>query len=384
MMICKMKKFILATLVLVTTLVSCGTVENIENVNISGRFVGANVDSVYLERVSDNFAAPERIAAVALADNGAFSFDVSMAADESPRFYRLAFPAERRPVTLVVAPGDNITLEAAGDVFLNYEVEGSEESALIREFNREYFAASDRLALIAEHLASSRGYTEAEAYRAAQEAMKAQMRFVGTHRDRLAAFYALRHAVAEQYIPQLDGYGINIVHYRSVLEGLSERYPDSPYIAILEREIADMELVSELTSRIEMASYPELTLEDIYKKEHKLSELEGRVVLLYFWTSESALCNNINAELKSLYAKYHDKGFEAYLVSADSDIAAWIEAVRQQAHPWISVYAGNNAAVFTLFNVYQLPLAYIIDRDGNVNAVPLNMNSLEREVKSRL
>lgn len=379
-----MKRFLFALVAIASLLTSCGVEKGVKSTTISGRFVGSNIDSVYLERVADNFTTPERVGASALSDNGGFSFALELEEGASPRFYKLTFPNNGRAVTLVVAPGDQIELESAGDIFLNYEVTGSEESALIREFNREYFAASDHLALIAERLASSRGYTEAEAYRAAQEAMKAQMRFVGTHRDRLAAFYALRHAVAEQYIPQLDGYGINIVHYRSVLEGLSERYPDSPYIAILEREIADMELVSELTSRIEMASYPELTLEDIYKKEHKLSELEGRVVLLYFWTSESALCNNINAELKSLYAKYHDKGFEAYLVSADSDIAAWIEAVRQQAHPWISVYAGNNATVFTLFNVYQLPLAYIIDREGNVSAAPLNMSSLEREVKSRL
>lgn len=378
-----MKKFILATLVLVTTLVSCGTVENIENVNISGRFVGANVDSVYLERVSDNFAAPERIAAVALADNGAFSFDVSMAADESPRFYRLAFPEERRPVTLVVTPGDNITLEAAGDVFLNYEVEGSEESALIREFNREYFAACDMLARIAENLGTG-VYTEREAYRYAQQAIQAQVRFVGSHQENLAAFYAMRHNIPENYIPQLNGYGINIVHYRSVLEGLSKRYPNSPYIAILEREIADAEALADLADRVEVASFPDIELKDMYKVSHKLSSLNGKVVLLYFWTLESALCNNINAELKELYAKYHDDGFEVYHVAADGDEAVWIEAVRQQGHPWISVFAGNNPEVFSLYNVARLPMAYIIDREGNMTIGALDMETLEGKLRRLL
>lgn len=376
-----MKRLFFALVAISLLASSCGVQTNNENTTIRGRFVGANVDSVFLERVSDSFAKPERVGAVALSDNGGFSFSLAIDEDASPRFYKLTFPNNRRPVTLVVAPGDDISLESAGDVFLNYEVEGSEESALIREFNREYFALCDRLALIAENLAAQRGYTDADAYRAAQEAMKAQVRFVASNRDRIAAFYALRHSIAEQYIPQLDGYGINLVHYRTVLEGLLERYPDSPYIAILEREIAEAEAINDLANRVELASHPEIELEDIYKQSHKLSDLDGKVVLLYFWLSESALCNNINAELKALYERYHDEGFEVYHVSADGDIAQWVEAVRQQGHPWISVYGGANADVFTLFNVQQLPMAYIIDRDGNINHTTLALDELEREIK---
>lgn len=379
-----MKRLFFALVSVSLLAVSCGVQTGSENTTIRGRFVGANVDSVFLEQVSDNFARPERVGAVALSDNGGFSFSLAIDPDASPRFYKLTFPNNRRPVTLVVAPDDDINLESAGDVFLNYEVEGSEESALIREFNREYFAVCDRLALIAENLESQRNYTEADAYRAAQEAMKTQLRFVATNRDRLAAFYALRHSIAEQYIPQLDGYGISIVHYRTVLEGLLERYPDSPYIAILEREIAEAEAISDLANRVEIAAHPEIELEDIYKQSHKLSDLDGKVVLLYFWLSESALCNNINAELKALYERYHGDGFEVYHVSADGDIAQWVEAVRQQGHPWISVYGGANADVFTLFNVQQLPMAYIIDRDGNINHTSLALDELEREIKRRL
>jgi thiol-disulfide isomerase/thioredoxin len=119
----------------------------------------------------------------------------------------------------------------------------------------------------------------------------------------------------------------------------------------------------------------------MYKVSHKLSDLAGKVIMLYFWTSENAYCNNINAELKELYSKYHDKGFEVYHVAADRNEAAWIEAVRQQHHPWISVYGGKSADVFTLFGVDTLPKAYIIDRDGDVSVAPLNMDALEREIK---
>ena len=378
-----MKKYLIAALSFALLMVSCGGEQRGVNTTISGRFVGNTVDSVYLDKIADGVAAPERIAGVALQDNGGFEFSIAVA-EESPRFYRLTFSDSTRPITLVVAAGDEIRLEAAGDIFLNYEVEGSEESALIREFNRDYFAACDRLALIAERLGTATRYSEVEAYRAAQEAIKAQVRFVGANQGRLAALYALRHAVAEQYIPQLDGFGVTLAHYTSVLEGLKANYPESPYIALLEREVADQQAFMDVVNSVELVSYPDIELKDMYRKSHSLSSLSGGVTLLYFWISESAVCNNINADLKALYERYHDKGFEVYHISADGDEAMWIEAVRQQGHPWISVYGGQNADVFTLFNVETLPKAYLIDREGNVSVAPLNMSALERELKRLL
>ena len=66
-----MKKLLFAAVVAVM-FASCANVEQKSVTTISGRFVGSNVDSVYLERVSDTFATPERMAGVSLADNGSF------------------------------------------------------------------------------------------------------------------------------------------------------------------------------------------------------------------------------------------------------------------------------------------------------------------------
>lgn len=379
-----MKRFFLSTIAALT-LLSCSSDRTTHQTIVEGRFVGSNVDSVFLERVSDTFVTPERIAATALADNGAFRFAFDIEEGTSPRFYKLSFPDNTRPVTLVIAPGDNIRLEAAGDIFLNYTVEGSEESALIREFNDEYFASCDRLALIAETLAgTSKAIPEREAYIAARNAIQAQVRFVGTHHDKLAAFYAMRHNIAEQYIPQLNGYGITLAHYNTVLEGITKSYPDSPYIAIIEREIADAEALHTLSSNIEYTSYPDIELEDMYKVKHRLSSLDGKVIMLYFWTAESALCNSINADMKALYERYHDAGFEVYQVSADRDVSMWIEAVRQQRLPWISLFAAGRDDVFTLYNVVKLPMAYLIDREGNMSIAPLDVVELENEIKRHI
>lgn len=364
---------------------SCSTENKGVTTTISGRFVGSNIDSVFLERVSDSYTSVERVAAASLADNGAFSFEFEMS-ESSPRFYRLSFPDDKRPVMLVVAAGDNIELESAGDIFLNYEVEGSEESALIREFNRSYFVAGDRLAGIAENtLNSSRQFDrELSAYTAAREAITAQVSFVGAHQDCLAAFYALHQNVAESYIPQLAGYGITTAHRQSLLAGLSKSYPDSPYLAVLEREIEEDIAYAELASNVSFASFPDIELQDMFKKTYRLSDYEGQVVLLYFWSATDAMCNNINAELKSVYEEYHDRGFEIFQVSADSDMSLWISAVRQQKLPWVSLYGGNEHSVFSLYNVRQLPTAFLIDREGGIKVCPLNIDSLATEIEKML
>lgn len=382
-----MKRLFYAVLVAALMFAACTNSGRGVTTRISGRFVGSNVDTIYLERVADMSSAPERIAEGVIADNGAFSFEFDIEEGLSPRFYKLSFSGNTRPVTLVVEAGDDIVLESAGDIFLNYRVEGSEESALICEFNHAYFGACDRLARIAENIsAGGRAMSDLElqAFRTAQEAIQAQLRFVGANQGRLAAFYAVRHNVAEQYIPQLVGYGVTLIHYRAVLDGLLRNYPDSPYIATVEREIAEMERIAEISDSVEVVSYPDLELEDIYKDKHRLSSLDGKVVLLYFWSASDALCNNLNAELKPLYERYAARGFEVYHVSADMDKATWIEAVRQQRLPWISVFGGDNPEVFSLYNIAQLPASYLIDKEGNIEPCNYDIKGLEARLKREL
>jgi peroxiredoxin len=378
-----MKKLLFAISAMAIMLSSCSE-EPTTNTTITGRFVGSGVDSIFLERITDKFDKAEKMGAVALQDDGSFSFDLTIAEEESPRFYRLAFSDESRPVTLVVAPGDQIKLESAGNIFLNYSVEGSEESALIAQFSHDYFASVDELANIAENQLPATGNSrqlELRAYELAREAMLKQMRFVGSHQDCIASIYALHHRVAEQYIPQLEGQGINIVHYNSVLEGVKGKYPTSPYVDILERKVEESEAFARVLEGVQEVSYPDLELMDICGTKHKLSDLEGKVVLLYFWSVHNAKCNNLNADLKALYNEYHDKGFEIYHVSVDADKDSWVLAINAQNLPWSSLYTGGDVRVVELYNVEKIPTTYIINREGDITAVEENIENIKREVK---
>lgn len=354
---------------------------------VRGRFVTDRVDSVFLERISDDYDAVTRVGATRLSDDGSFEFKFAMDNATTPSLYRLSFDSNVRPITLVIAQGDDIYIDSVGDLFLNYEVQNSEESKLIEQFNKEYYASVDRLANLSEQIARGGNNVvqlNMQAYIAAKDAMQAQVRFVGSHQQSLAAFYASRQHVVEEYVPMLEGKGISTPHLQALKLGLEEHYPESPYIKLLEGEIEEAQALALLAENVTETAYPNIVLDDMYKEKHSLSDLDGNVILLYFWSAELPLCNNINAELKELYEKYHEDGFEVYHVSVDGSRALWIEAVRAQQLPWTSLFGGNDPQLFTLYNIVELPMAYIISRDGTIDTCSLDPKTLESEIKSRI
>ena len=149
----------------------------------------------------------------------------------------------------------------------------------------------------------------------------------------------------------------------------------------MERKVGESEAFARVLEGVHEVSYPDLELMDIRGTKHKLSELEGKVVLVYFWSALNAMSNNLNADLKALYNEYHDKGFEIYHVSVDTDKDSWVLAINAQNLPWPSLYTGGDARVVELYNVEKIPTTYIINRDGDISSVKEDIESIKREVK---
>ena len=368
-------KRLLSIFVISVVALACGSNDKSQTVatTISGCLESDDVKSISLVRVSDDLQTTAIIATTAVGSGGAFSFELGIKADSAPRLYQLVYNSAQRPITLVVAEGDDIRVKASGDIFYNYSVEGSTESQLIAEFNHNYFKAVD----------AGIGYldTNVEASLAeAQRAMAYQAQFVARNIDKLAAVYAVEQRSIEDMWPLLEGRGVGVAHRLSLIEGLGKSYANSPYIEALQQSVERAHLVSNVKEQ----SYPDIELTDMHRKSHRLSDTEGKVVLIYFWSANSALCNTIVAEIKGLYERYHDKGFEVYMVSADDNRSVWIEAVRSQGHPWISVFGGDNPTVFATYNIVGVPMAYIIDRSGELHSCNLERTALESTIKELL
>ena len=93
--------------------------------------------------------------------------------------------------------------------------------------------------------------------------------------------------------------------------------------------------------------------------------------------------NNINAELKTIYARFAEHGFEVYQVGIDTSKAVWINSVQEQQLPWISVgdMRGGNSPVLGMYNVKTLPANFLIDKDGNIVAKNIYGNALEQQLE---
>ena len=375
-----MKKIFFVAAVLLMALSSCQS----SKVKILGRFVGSDANMVYLER--NTTLEQAIIDSVKIAEDGSFTLKISDA-PSTPTLYNVIYNNERIP--LLVQGGDKINVQSAGSVLRNCEVSGSLESELLHKFNKEYISGVAQLnQIISKYTddlseeqtkAVSKEYTDL--YR---KIKRNQLRFIIENKDRIAAIYALYQRIPND--ANLFNGDSDVIYYRTVAEAIEQTYPESPYLPILRTQIARMDAQLNLLSNIKETSFPEIKMADMYGNQKSLASLEGNVILLHFWSVAIGNGNAINADLKEIYAKYHEQGFEIYQVGIDTSKAAWINAVQEQQLPWISVsdLQGQASSSLKSYNITKLPANYLIDRKGNIVAKDLTGEKLEAEIKKHI
>ena len=366
-------KVIFAALAAASTLCACQS----SKVRISGRLVGSDARTVYIEEVSPRGDSTLPVDSVVLDDKGNYSFELKKI-PSTPTLYNLSYEA-----------GDRLTINSAGSLARNYTVEGNEESMLLREFNLAYVESAERLNDIAAEYA--RCESEEELERLARSYSRAYLRikqdqveFIVKNKSSVAAVYALSQRLpGDRYL--FNGSG-DAIYYRTVADALEERYPESPYLASLRSEIAQLDAMQTLSAEIVESGFPDLEISNMYGKKVRLSSLKGAVVLVDFWSPSLGNSNALNADLKELYDKYHDRGFEVYQVAIETSKPVWINTVQEQRLPWISVcdLRGESSLALTLYNIRKLPANYLIDRKGDIVAKDLYGTSLEEQLDKLL
>ena len=380
--IVRMNKFFYVAVVLLMALSSCQS----SKVKIDGRFVGSEAKMVYLEQ--STVLEQNTIDSVTLNDEGSFAFLLDNIDSKSPTLYHLVYNGDRIP--LLLQGGDKVTVNSAGNALRNYTVEGSEESELLHTFNATYVEGMVALNQIMSKLTAN-DLSEDERHNLAVEYTKqkndikrAQIRFIVENKDKIAAVYALYQRLPGD--TNLFNGDSDVIYYRTVAEALEQSYPQSPYLPLLRSQIARMDAQISLLSQVRETSFPEISIPDMYGKVQNLSDLEGKVILLHFWSATIGNSNAFNADLKDIYAKYHDQGLEIYQVAIDTSKALWVNTVQEQQLPWISVcdFQGSESPAVGAYNVTALPTNYLIDREGNIAGKDLSGQALEQAIKKHI
>lgn len=97
----------------------------------------------------------------------------------------------------------------------------------------------------------------------------------------------------------------------------------------------------------------------------KLSDLQGKVVVLDFWATWCGPCRLETPSMVSLYEKYKDRGLEILYISTDS------KADQYKVAPFASENKISYAVLFDngvkeLYNAHTFPTTIFIDREGKV------------------
>lgn len=122
----------------------------------------------------------------------------------------------------------------------------------------------------------------------------------------------------------------------------------------------------------------DFTTTDINGKQFTLSSLRGHYVVLDFWASWCVPCRKSMPHVKSLYAKYKDKGLEVVCVASDDGAEdKWRKAVADDAtemfHHVLTGMKQNADGSYDKSNdigenyaVHYLPTKFLIDPEGNI------------------
>ena len=213
--------------------------------------------------------------------------------------------------------------------------------------------------------------------------------FIAKHPDSKALVDVLLQTMPDGETPVF--YDLkDAILFNSVYSHLSELYPDSEHVKELGTYAAarmeQMELQFKLDAA-EQVGYIDIALKDDNSRIVRLSEVEGRLKMVYFWSlTDSRQMMYSRNVLLPIYEKYHGRGFEIYSVSLDVDRASWAKDVYEQKYPWVQVNdpAGPVSSYVGYYNIQSLPWAVFI-KDGEI--VPAEVGdqaSLEKFVASQL
>lgn len=118
----------------------------------------------------------------------------------------------------------------------------------------------------------------------------------------------------------------------------------------------------------------------------RLSDFQGKVILLDFWASWCAPCRDEIPHLVEWQAKYGSRGLQVIGISMDDDVGA-AEKFAQEFRMNYPVVAGNAELADQYGGILGLPANIVIGRDGKIVSRHLgvvDLSSLEHELTLQL
>lgn len=387
----KFRSFFYVFLLGISTLHGCKSFSG-DKVTFSGTFTNLPETKLYIYQLLP--ASKPLIDSVTTDASG--NFNITFAVKKAG-YYSLKRNADHE-ITLVLAPGEVITLRGDGKAMRNtYTVEGSKDSKIYSEYNTFTNANLAKVDSLSEVFASFRnnpGFNLVKqqldsAYLEIFNHQKKQtISFVNTHLNSLASLLV----ISENFGPNpLLSEKTQTELFLKLDSVLFRTYPENSSVNTFHLRM--------LSFRAEMADIkahdkilmpgmdaPEIALPNSSGKEIKLSSFKGKLTLVFFWSSWNALCRQTNMNLTPIYSRYHEKGFEIYAVSIDSDPDLWLKAYMLDKAYWNQVIdtKGLESEYCKTYAVRAIPKMMLIAKDGKIIARDPEFGELEELIRKNI
>ena len=379
----------------------CGCNSNHSGV-IDGVITNANGEKLILEHLSAG--TPVVVDTIALNESGKFSFKPQLETG-GPDFFCLRIGNQTIPLAFdTLATPIHITADFKR-FGSDYSVGDNELNALLKEAaqegNRLRRSVLDANAAFNERKITNQVYYDSIATLVDNYKETMLKKYIYNDPSNPVAYYVLFESVRGLSI--FDPYdAVDNRAFGAVATGWMHNYPNSPRVEILKKVTTEGQIIRKRDKMqaersdslnnipVTVATNFEIVLTDIRDKEVALSSLIGNdhVVLLDFTAYYLQNSPAHNALLAKMYEKYESRGLRIYQVCMDPDENFW--KVSASNVPWTSVREkevlwdqnGNiqYARSAAIYNIQQIPMIYLIDRQGSVAARVETESKLEGEI----
>lgn len=378
----------LCTLALMAAmLTSC----NNKKFHINGTVTEAKDSVLYLENMS--LDGPVVVDSVKLDDKGAFSF--SGKAPDAPEFYRLRIAGQI--INLSVDSTETVDVKASyPSMATGYTVDGSAECATIRELALKQIDLQNRVIAVQNN--PNLGYdltrdSIGKLVAAYKEDIKRN--YIYKAPMRASSYFALFQTLGNMLIFNPRENADDVKVFAAVATSWDTYHPDAlrgknlhniaiegmKNVRIMRNKMAAQNIDA---SKVNVSNIIDISLLDNQGNRRSLTDLKGKVVMLDFHVFGSNGSTKRIMEMRELYNKYHDRGFEIYQVAFDPDEHFW--KTQTAALPWISVRdpQGLQSRNLAAYNVSSIPTFFLIDRNNEVKKRDSQITDIDAEINALL